>query len=49
MPNSTWICGTEETPEAEEAETVPPQDAASPAVVNYRQQLLDILSVFSGV
>ncbi|MCA1604392.1 MAG: winged helix-turn-helix domain-containing protein [Acidobacteria bacterium] len=35
--------GAEKTPEAEEAETAPPQDAASPSVVNYRQQLLEIL------
>jgi len=35
--------GVEETPEAEEAETAPPQDAASPAAINYRQQLLEIL------
>jgi len=35
--------GAEETPEAEEAETFPPQDAASPSVVNHRQQLLEIL------
>lgn len=35
--------GVEDTPEAEEAETAPPQDAASPTAINYRQQLLEIL------
>lgn len=35
--------GPEETPLAEEAEAVPPQDAASPTGINYRQQLLELL------
>ena len=35
--------GVEEPPEVEEAETAPPQDAASPISINYRQQLLEIL------
>jgi restriction system protein len=35
--------GADDTPEAEDAEAAPPQDAASPASVNYRQQLLEVL------
>lgn len=34
---------TEEAPETEDVEAAPPQDAESPAPVNYRQQLLEIL------
>lgn len=35
--------GVDETPEAEEAEAAPPQDAASPTAANYRQQILEVL------
>jgi restriction system protein len=35
--------GADKTPDAEEAEAAPPQDATSPAAINYRQQLLEIL------
>jgi restriction system protein len=35
--------GVDETPEAEEAEAAPPQDAALPATTNYRQQILEVL------
>ena len=35
--------GVDETPEAEEAEAAPPQDAASPTAANYRQQVLEVL------
>lgn len=35
--------GVDETPEAEEAEAAPPQDADSPTAANYRQQILEVL------